>query len=146
MPTSIIYDSALYDIETGAMDMDTDTFKCMLVNSTYAAIADATKKRTHTKRSDVTANEVTGTGYTAGGASCTVTVVNDTTNDRCDTTLGAPTSWTTSTITASGAVYYKSRGGAASADNLVAYVDFGGSLASTAGTFSLTASIKRIQN
>lgn len=145
MPTSIIYDSCLFDTVTGAIDMDTDTFKCMLVNATYAAISDTTKKTTHTKRSDVTSNEVTGTGYTTGGTASTFSVVNDTVNNRADTTMGA-VSWTTSTITASGAVLYKSRGGAASADNLVAYIDFGGSLSSTAGTFSLTASILRLQN
>ena len=66
---SLIYNSAIDDMAKGAIDFDTDTFKVMLVTSTYVA-----NKDTHTKRSDVT-NEVSGTGYTAGGAdsSCTVT-------------------------------------------------------------------------
>ena len=145
MAISLMYNSALEDEAKGAIDFDTDTFKVMLVNSTYAAIADETKKDSHTKRSDVTGNEVSGTGYTTGGATATVTVTKDTANNRVDISLGSA-SWSTATITASGAVYYKSRGGASSADELVAYIDFGGAVTSTAGTFSLTASTYRKQN
>jgi hypothetical protein len=137
---SLIYNSALRDEATGAIDYDTDTFRLMLVTSTYTP-----NKDTHTKRSDVT-NEVAGTGYTAGGTATTVTVAAvDTANDRVDITFGA-VSWTTSTITAHAGVVYKSRGGLASADELVAYIDFGSDVASTGGTFSLTASILRKQN
>ena len=142
---SIIYNSFLDDLAKGAIDLDTDTFKVMLVNTTYAAIADETKKDSHTKRSDVTANEISGTGYTTGGATATVTVTKDTANNRVDVSLGSA-SWTTATITAYGAVYYKSRGGLASADELVGYIDFGGAVTSTAGTFSLTASTIRFAN
>lgn len=138
---SLIYNSAWYDLVTGAIDANTDTFKCLLVTSSYAP-----NKDTHTKRSDVTNEVANGNGYTTGGNSCTVSVTNDTANDRIDITLGAPSNWTTSTITARGAVYYKSRGGASSADELVAYIDFGSDVASTNGTFSLTASTMRIQN
>jgi hypothetical protein len=137
---SKIYNSAAKDEATGAIDYDTDTFKAMLVTSTYTPNSD-----THTKRSDVT-NEVSGTGYTAGGATVTVTVsAVDTTNDRVDITLGGNT-WSTATITARGAVYYKSRGGAASADELVAYIDFGSDITSTAANFVLASSTLRKTN
>jgi hypothetical protein len=136
---SLIYNSALDDMARGNIDFDTDTFKCMLVTSSYTP-----DKDTHLKRSSVT-NEITGTGYTAGGAAATVTVTKDTTNDRIDISLGA-VSWATATITAAAAVYYKSRGGASSADELVAYIDFGGNVVSTSGTFSLSASTLRLQN
>lgn len=136
---SLIFNSALDDAFRALIDFDTDTFKCMLVTSAYTP-----NKDTHTRRSDVT-NEVVATGYTAGGAAAAVTVTKDTANDRIDTSLGA-VSWPTSTITARGAVYYKSRGGAASADELVAYIDFTSDVISTAGTFGLTASILRLQN
>jgi hypothetical protein len=46
------------------VDLDADTIKLMLMNATYAAIADATKQ-THEFYSDVSGNEVSGTGYTA---------------------------------------------------------------------------------
>jgi hypothetical protein len=59
-------------------------------------------------------------------------------------TLGAA-SWSTSTITAYGAVYYKDTG-TPSTSPVIAFIDFGGAIASTAGTFSLTASTLRFQN
>ncbi|WP_291854850.1 hypothetical protein [Bradyrhizobium sp.] len=136
---SVIYNSALDDEARGLIDYDTDSFKVMLVTSAYVP-----NKDTHLKRSDIT-NEVVGAGYVAGGATVTVAVTKDLANDRVDISLGAA-SWAASTITARGAVYYKSRGGLASADEIVTYNDFGADITSTAGTFSLAASILRKQN
>lgn len=137
--TSLIYNSFFEDLARGAIDLDSDTFKVMLVTSGYAE-----NKDTHTKRSDVT-NEVSGTGYTAGGAAVTITITKDTANDRLDVTLGGA-SWPSATIAGRKAVYYKSRGGAASADELIAVNDFGSDVTSTAGTFTLNSSTLRIQN
>lgn len=136
---SLIYNSGLYDALTGAIDFDTDTFKAVLVTSSYVP-----NKTTHTKRSDVT-NEITGTGYSTGGTAATVTVTNDTGNTRVNVSLGA-LSVSTASITARGAVYYKSRGGASSADELVAYVDFGSDITSTNATWAATASTLRVTN
>lgn len=136
---SMIYNSCLDDVARNNIDLDTDSFKVMLVTSAYTP-----DKDTHTKRSDIT-NEVSGTGYSAGGAAVTLTVTKDTANDRIDTSLGG-ISLSSATITARGAVYYKARGGASSADNLVAYIDFGSDITSTNGTWALTASTLRIQN
>jgi hypothetical protein len=136
---SLIYNSCLDDTVRGSIDFDTDTFKMILVTSSYTAA------KTHAKRSDVT-NEVSGTGYTTGGNAAAATVTKDNTNNREDITF-AITSWTTATITARAGVIYKSRGGLASADELVAYVDFGTDVTSTAGTFSVTISSPlRFQN
>lgn len=137
---SLIYNNAIYRLVNGDIDFGADDFKCMLVTSSYAP-----NKDTDDYRNDVT-NEVTGTGYTAGGTAATVTVAAiDTANDRIEITLGA-VSWPASTITARGAVYYKDRGGASSADEVIAYIDFGGDVASTSGTFALSASTIRFQN
>lgn len=136
---SLIFNSCLDDALRALIDFDTDSFKCMLVTEDYVPDKDA-----HTKRDDVT-DEVSGDGYSSGGTAATVTVTKDTSNDRINISLGA-VNWTTATITARGAVYYKSRGGASSADELVAYIDFGGDVTSTAGTFALSASTLRIQN
>jgi hypothetical protein len=136
---SIVFNSFWDDLARGAIDLDTDTFKVMLVTSAYVE-----DKGLHLKRSSIT-NEVAGAGYTAGGTACAFTVTKDTVNDRLDVTLGA-VSWPTSTITARKAVFYKSRGGASTADELVAVNDFGSDVISTAGTFSLTASTIRVQN
>lgn len=128
---SAIYNSFKRDIANGSIDLDTDTIKVMLVTSTYSPNID-----THDKRDDVT-NEVSGTGYSAGGAAlANKTVTVDTTNDRgvfdADNVV-----WSTATITARGAVLYKSRGGAASADELICYIDFGADITSTAADFTL---------
>jgi hypothetical protein len=136
---SLIYNSAIDDIVRGAIDADTDTFKAMLVTSSYTP-----NKDTHDKRDDVT-NEVTGTGYTAGGVTTACTVTKDTANDRV-TLQFAAVSWATSTITARALVIYKSLGGASSADALVAYNDFGADVSSSGGTFSVAASTITLQN
>ena len=136
---SLIYNSCLYDESTGAIDFDTDTIKAMLVTSSYAP-----NKDTHLKRSDVT-NEVTGTGYTAGGVAVTATVAKDTSLDRVIVTLGQ-ISLPSSTITARGCVYYKSRGGASSADELIAYNDFGADITTTSQTFFVAPSTITKQN
>lgn len=117
------------------VDLDADTIKIMLVNSTYAALADATKQG-HEFLSDVQATyEISGTGYTAGGA----TLANKTSAQSAGTYTFDNTvdpSWPTATITASGAIIYKSTG-TDTTSPLIAYLDFGGSFVSTAGTFTV---------
>ncbi|KAI5914617.1 hypothetical protein [Thauera sp. 2A1] len=137
---SFIFNSAIRDEAVGNIDYDTDAFGVMLLTS-----AATPNKDTWAKRSDVT-NEVVGTGYTAGGATVTVTVgAVDTANDRVDITLGGNT-WANASITARYAVYFKKRGGAATADELVAVNDFGADVTSTAAAFALAASTLRKQN
>lgn len=126
----LIYDSFLRDSVNGTIDLDTDSVKVMLVTSTY------TPARTHAKRSDVT-NEVSGAGYTAGGAAlASKTITADTTNHRGVFDADDLT-WTGSTITARAAVLYKSRGGAATADELIGYWDFGTDKSSSNGPFTI---------
>jgi hypothetical protein len=136
---SLIYNSAIDDMASGAIDFDSNSFKALLVTSSYSP-----NKDTHDKRNDVT-NEVSGTGYTAGGVTTACTVTKDTANDRV-TLQFAAVSWAASTITARALVIYKSLGGASSADALVAYNDFGSDVSSTAGTFSVAASTITLQN
>lgn len=130
---SLIYNSFLDDLNKGNINPNADTFYIMLVTATYAP-----DKDTHVKRSDVT-NEVVGTNYTADGKAVTCTVAKDTVNDRVTLTFGS-VNWATATITARAGVIYKRRGGAATADELVAYVDFGANITSTADTFTVTFS------
>lgn len=138
---NLIYDSYMSDEANGLIIPGTDTFYMMLVTSGYSP-----NKKTNTKRSNVT-NEVTGTGYTAGGIAIPAIVTLDTTNDRCDVTF---TTCTFINITVTGAVagvIYKHRGGASSADNLVCYTDFGGSFSPVSQNFVYTSSAPlRTQN
>ena len=119
-------------------DISDDTFKVALVTSSYTP-----DKDTHEHFDDVT-NEVSGTGYSAGGNTVTGTLTLSTANDRL-TLEFASTSWTSATITARGAVYYSSTG-TASTSTLIAFNDFGSDVAVTAGTLALAASTVTLQN
>jgi len=129
---NIVFNSFKRDIANGSIDLDTDTIKVMLVTSSYTPNQDS-----HSKRSDVT-NEVTGTGYSTGGSAlANKTVTQDNTNNKGVFDADNIT-WSTSTITARGAVLYKSRGGASSADELICYIDFGSDYSSSSGDFTIT--------
>lgn len=118
------------------INFSTASFKCLLVS----AVPSATDLDTWINRSSVT-TEVTGTGYTTGGVAVTATVGSvDTTNNRVPITFGnLSPGWTTATISAVGAIIYLNSGAAAT-DKLVQFVDFGGTVSSTAGNYSVTFS------
>lgn len=125
------YGNGMLKAVTGGIDLDTDTFKVMLTTSTYVPNQD-----THDFRDDVT-NEVTGTGYTAGGATLAgVSVTYDAGTNQVRIAWTDPT-WPSSSITARNAVIYKSRGGLASADELVAFCTNDADVTSTGATFTL---------
>jgi hypothetical protein len=128
---NVIFNSFKRDIMNGSIDLDTDTIKVMLVTSAYTPDQDA-----HTKRSDVT-NEVSGTGYTAGGAALANKAVTADNTDNEGVFDADDPVWAASTITARGAVLYKSRGGLASADELLCYFDFGSDQISSNGNFTI---------
>lgn len=128
----LVFNSFIDDVLAGNI-VKTDSFKCLLTTAAYVENRD-----THTRRSDVT-NEVSGAGYTAGGAASTLTVTKDLANDRVTVTLGAQV-YASSTLTARKQVCYKSRGGAATADELVFVNDFLVDKVSAAQTFTINAS------
>ena len=131
---SILYNYWKRDVMTGTVDMDTNTFYVCLINSTGVAAAN---KDDHF-RSTYTTYEVTGTGYTAGGAALTTLVVSeDLTNDLAYFD-GADVSWASATVTARGAIVYKSLGATnGTTDNLVCLFDFGSDQTATNGTFTI---------
>lgn len=107
-----------------------DTIKVALTTSSYTPAQD-----TDDFFDDVT-NEITGTGYTAGGATLgSKTCTYDTTSNevRLD---AADTQWTTASFTARNGVVYKSTG-TASTSPLVSYIDFGGDETVSSGTFTI---------
>jgi hypothetical protein len=130
--TGFIYLSCLEDLARGNIDFDTDAFKGMLTTATYAE-----NKTGHTKRSDVTNEIAAGNGYAAGGFAVSVSVAKDAANNRINLTITQPAALDPSTISAAKMVIYKARGGAAAADELVGFVDFGGSVISTNGPWQL---------
>jgi hypothetical protein len=87
-------------------------------------------------RDDVTANEVSGTGYSAGGVVITSTEI--TISGGVLTYDAADASWASSTIAnAMAAVGYFARGGADTADELVWLSDFVNAASSSNGTFTV---------
>jgi hypothetical protein len=113
---------------TPSFDWLSDTIKVALLSSLYVPSQDI-----HTFFSDVGSREITGSGYTAGGAtlaSKTVIVTTETNMDAADVI------WTPSTITARYAVIYKA-GTAANSSPLLGYVDFGATLTTSSGTFTI---------
>ena len=110
----------------GEMDFSSDTsqtFKIALYTSAATPSAATTAY-------SVT-NEVSGTGYTAGGN--TLTVVAPTTSGTTAYLDFADTTWATATITARGALIYQSGG----TNPAVAVLDFGADKTSTAGDFTI---------
>lgn len=113
------------------VDLDSDAIKVMLCTSSYVPNQD-----THQYKSSVT-NEVTGTGYTAGGATLTSTVVAYTAGTNTLNFDAADTVWTGSTITARFAVVYDSTPGTDATRPLICYVDFGADVVSSGGSFTI---------
>ena len=127
---SLVYDSFTDDVMNGAIVPASDTFYGLLVTNSYTP-----NKGTDAKRSDANANEITGTGYTAGGAAATATVAKDTTGHK-ETISFANVVWSGASFTARGIVIYKHRGGLATADNLVACGTFGADVTASSSTFT----------
>ena len=100
-----------------------DTFKIALYTSSATLDASTTAYSA--------TNEVSGTGYTAGGNTLTsVTPTTSGTTAFCDF---ADTTWSSATITANGALIYNS----SKSDKAVAVLAFGGDKTSTAGDFTI---------
>lgn len=112
------------------------TFKFLLVSSAPTE----TELDTFDFRNDVT-NEVAASGsYAIGGATVTCTVgAYDATNNRVPVTFGNPAAFTSATIAAVGGWLYKAVG-SSSTDELISFVDFGGTKTSTNDTFTVTFS------
>ena len=137
---SVVYNAyKARQLGLGTLIEDGDTIKVALVTSSYTPDVDA-----HDFFDDIT-NEVTGTGYTAGGATLSGVTVSQDNTDNEGMLDATDTSWATSTITARGAVIYKSTG-VASTSPLIAYIDFGSNYSSTAGTFLITWAAEGIIN
>ena len=103
----------------------TQTFKIALFTSSASLSAATTAYST--------SNEVSGTGYSAGGNILTVSQVPTSSGTTAFIDF-ADTTWTTATITARGALIYLANG---TTNPAVAVLDFGGDKTSTAGNFTI---------
>lgn len=117
----------------GDIDFDTLTAKVLLVSSIPSdANLDAWEDR-----ADIS-NEITGTGYTAGGIAQAFTLdALDTINNRQPISYtDIVNGWTGATFSSVGAIIYRDTGSAAT-DTLMHFVDFNGTVTATAGNFSI---------
>jgi len=112
------------DLFNKLQDLDTDTIKIALYTSS-ATLDASTTAYTAT-------NEVTGTGYSAGGETlANSTVATSGTTAYVD--FDNP-EWTGATFTARGALIYNDT---TAGDNSIAVLDFGGDFTVSSGTFRI---------
>jgi hypothetical protein len=103
--------------------MATDTIKIALFTSS-ASIGAATTAYS-------TSNEISGTGYSAGGVALTSQVVS--TSSTTAYFDAADPSWTSASFTANGAIIYNST----NSDKAIAVLAFGGDFTVAGGTFKI---------
>ena len=124
--TSAICTSFKQEILVGTHDLTAstgDTFKLALFTSSATLGASTTAYST--------SNEVSGTGYSAGGATLTsVTPTTDGTTAVCDF---SDVSFTSASFTANGCLIYNS----SQSDKAVAVIAFGGDKTVSSGTFTI---------
>jgi hypothetical protein len=112
------------DLLQKEQDMDTDTIKIALYTS--SATLDATTT------AYTTSNEVSGTGYTAGGVTLTGATIG-TSGTTAYVDFDDP-EWTSASFTARGALIYNDT---TAGDNSIAVLDFGGDFTVSSGTFRI---------
>jgi|TARA_R100001163_G_C5048002_1_gene185082 hypothetical protein len=125
--TQTLTDTFLQDCLDGGHNLGNggDTLKIALYTSS-ASLGATTSAYT-------TSNEVSGTGYTAGGATLSSQAVAFDSSNNVAYFDAADPAFTTATITARGALIYNNSKSNAS----IAVLDFGSDFTSTAGTFTI---------
>jgi hypothetical protein len=129
--TTAMCNSFKTELLGGLHDLDTDSLKIALIKSSPSGTYD----KNTTNYTDVTGNsdEASGTNYTAGGqvldgASPTISLSNDTAivdfNDEVFSNV---------TISADGCIIYN----ADNSNSAIAVIDFGGTVAATAGDLTI---------
>ncbi len=121
-----VYEGWFHDLAAKAVDMDSDTFKVALLDDNHSFTS------TDDTWADVSANEVSATGYTAGGG----------TLDNPSITEADPFKWDaddeTWTITGSMTAYHAVIYDTSNSDSLVCSIDFGEEKTATDGDFKIT--------
>lgn len=115
----------------GEIDYDSGTIKCMLCTVSYVPNQD-----THQYKSSVT-NEVSGTGYTAGGVTLTSKTVTYNTGTNALVLDAADPTWAALTVTGIRiAVFYLDTGSSATSP-LLSYMDFEAGQSPVAEAFTI---------
>lgn len=132
---SFLYPSYLHDAVLGNINISTDTYKTMLLTDAYTPL------KTHQRRSDVEANEISGSGYTSGGITRTLTT--SFASGVMQINLAA-VEFTGVTVTGVRyVVTYRDNGTTSADDELVAVNDLGTNQSDLSGSFKIGTSIYR---
>lgn len=131
--THKLYASFYLSLLNKEIDLATDTIKAMLCTSSY------TPDQSNHRYKNAVTNEVSGSGYTAGG----VTIagpggtggVSVTKSGLTVTVDGADTQWPSSTLTGRYLIIYDASPGSDATRPLISFVDFGADVSTTSGTF-----------
>ena len=124
--TQAICDSFLLELHKKEHDFENDTFKIALYSSDASLGADTTAYSA--------TNEVSGTGYTAGGATLAVATGYPQTSTNGHVLWDFDNvSWASATITARGALIYNST----NSNKAVCVIDFGTDIVASAEAFNI---------
>lgn len=129
--TAKLYGKVFIALWNKEIDYDSDTIKVMLTTSSYTPDQDA-----HDYKNDVT-NEVTGTGYTAGGGTLTSKTVTYTGATNIFKLDAADVEWPDATFTMRTAVIYDATPGTDATRPLIGYQQNDADISVSAGTFSI---------
>ena len=122
-----VYDAFKVDLMDGSVDLANggDTIKVALLNNSHAFSA------ANSVWGNISANEISGAGYSAGGATLAGQAVSMAANTA--TFDGTDVSWTAATFTCYHVVVYDTT----NTSSLMVSIDLGGAQTVTAGTFSV---------
>ena len=120
-----IYNRFKANLMNKETDLEGDTIKVALMDSSHSFTA------TNNTWSDVSANEISGTGYTANGQDLANKAVTQAATTKWDADNSA---WTSATFSTSHAVIYDDT---MANDDLICSIDFGGSQSVSSGTFTI---------
>jgi len=134
-----IYTQFKTEVMKKTLDLVNDTVKVALMNNTHAFTV------ANIGWAAVSANEITGTGYTAGGQALAGKAVTQDDVDNEGVFDANDISWTGATFSAYHAVIYDDTP-ISPADPLICSIDFGGVQTVTSGTFTIQWATEGIVN
>jgi len=126
---NLIYPAFKRSLGNGVFDLASDTLRLALLTSAH------TPNAGHAVYADVAGQEVSGTGYTAGGAA--LAGVSWTLSDATAVLDADDPSWTGATVTARYAAVYADKTVGELTGPLVCLLDFGEEKGVTSGTFTV---------
>jgi hypothetical protein len=138
--TAHVFPQFIQGMNAGNITLTGATYKVALSNAAGPIGLATSGVSTAKLFTDWTANvaaEITGTGYTAGGATVSAPTFNagGSNNSVSTWTSASNPNWTASSFTANQAIYYVS---SASTYQLVCFWDFGGAVTVSSGTLTLS--------